>query len=165
MGPEALEKPTLYEQVRILRHLLRTEPRDPIAWVELSRTYAILGLREQAERSMAVALQLAMNNRFVLRSASRLWIYLDDPERAHDIIGRADRTCYDPWLLAAEIAIGSIDKKTPRFVKAARLMLSRGQFSPAHISELASAVATLELASGSIKKSKKLFGRSLEHPD
>ena len=163
-SPEALEKPTLYEQVRTLRHLLRTEPRDPIARVELSRTYAILGLREQAERSMTVALQLAMNNRFVLRSASRLWVYLDDPERAHDIIGRADRTCYDPWLLAAEIAIGSIDEKTPRFVKAARRMLSGEKFSPAHISELASAVATLELASGGIKKSKKLFGRSLEYP-
>ena len=163
-SPEALKRPALHARVRILRHLLRTEPRDPIIWVELSRVYAILGLGDQAARSMTVALQLAMNNRFVLRSASRLWVYLDDPERAQDIIVRADRTRHDPWLLAAEIAIGSIDGKTPRFVKAARRMLLDGQFSPAHISELASAVATLELSSGSVKKSKKLFGRSLEYP-
>ena len=163
-SPEALEKATLHSRVRTFRHLLRTEPKDPITWVELSRTYAILGLREQAERSMTIALQLATDNRFVLRSASRLWVHLDDPEKAHDIIGRADRTRYDPWLLAAEVAVGSINEKTPRFVKAARRMLSGGQFSPVHISELASAVATLELGSGNVRKSKKLFGQSLEQP-
>lgn len=165
---KALEEFTLYEKlyekVRTLRHLLRTEPKDPITWVELSRLYAILGHGDQAEKSMTVALQLAMNNRFVLRSASRLWIYRDDPEKAHDIIGKADRTRYDPWLLAAEIAIGSINRKKPKFVKSARRMLSDGKISPVHISELASAVATLELASGSIKNSKKLFRLSLKHP-
>lgn len=163
-APEALEKSTLYKKIRTLRHLLRIEPKDPITWVELSRLYAILGHGDQAAQNMTVALQLAMNNRFVLRSASRLWIYLDDPEKAHDIIGRADRTRHDPWLLAAEIAIGSIDGKKPKFVKAARRTISEGQFSSAHISELASAIATLELASGNVKKARRLFDRSLEHP-
>ena len=164
LSPAFLERPALHAKVKTLRQLLRTEPRDPITWVELSRAYVILGLGEQAKRSMTVALQLAMNNRFVVRSASRLWVHLDDPEKAHDIIVRADRTTHDPWLLAAEIAIGSIAEKTPRFVKAARRMLSEGKLAPAHISELASAVATLELGSGSVKKSKRLFSRSLESP-
>ena len=161
---EALEKATLHNRIRTFRQLLRTEPMDPITWVELSRTYAILGLREQAERSMTIALQLATDNRFVLRSATRLWVHLDDPEKAHAIISRADRTRHDPWLLAAEVAVGSIKEKTPRFVKAARQMLSAGRFSPVHISELASAVATLELGFGNVRKSKKLFGQSLEQP-
>ena len=163
-NPEALEEVALHNRVQTFRRLLRVEPKDPIVWVELSRAYAILGLREQAERSMTVALQLAMNNRFVLRSASRLWVHLDDPERAHRIIGRADRTRHDPWLLAAEIAVGSINGKTPRFVKAARRVLAGEQFSPVHISELASAVATLELGSGNVRKSKRLFSQSLEQP-
>ena len=163
-GPAALEKATLHNRVQSFRHLLRTEPMDPITWVELSRTYAILGLREQAERSMTIALQLAADNRFVLRSATRLWVHLDDTEKAHAIIGRAHRTRHDPWLLAAEVAVGSIKEKTPRFVKAARQMLSAGRFPPAHISELASAVATVELAFGNVRKSKKLFGQSLEQP-
>ena len=163
-APEALEKSILYKKIRTLRHRLRTEPKDPIAWVELSRLYAILGHGDQAEKSMTVALQLAMNNRFVLRSASRLWIYRNDPEKAHDIIRRADRTRYDPWLLAAEIAIGSFNQRKPKFVKSSRRMLSDGKISPAHISELASAIATLDLASGSIKSSKKLFRLSLNHP-
>ncbi len=164
--PPSSEVPedSLYKRVNTLRHMLRIEPEDPITWVELSYTYAILGLGMQAKRSMTIALQLAMNNRFVLRSASRLWVHLGDPERAHDIIGRADRTRHDPWLLAAEIAVGSINEKTPRFIKAARRMLAGGKFSPVHISELASAVATLELGSGNVRKSKKLFSQSLEQP-
>ncbi len=164
LSPEASDKQILDAKVRTFRNLLRTEPRDPVTWVELSHTYAILGQRVQAERSMNVASQLAKNNRFVLRSASRLWIHLGDSEKAHAIISRADRTPHDPWLLAAEIAIGSINYKTPKFVKHARGMLSKGQFPPSQTSELASAIATLELASGSIKKSKKLFAQSLEDP-
>ena len=74
-SPEPLGKAVLHERVRTLRDLLRAEPRDPITWVELSRIYTISGLTEQAKRSMTVALQLAMNNRFVLRSASRLWVF------------------------------------------------------------------------------------------
>ena len=156
-----LEKSTLHVQVRTFRDLLRTEPRDPITWVELSHAYALLGIKEQAERSMTIALQLAMNNRFIIRSASRLWIYLDDPERAHDLIIRADRTPHDPWLLAAEIAVGSAAKRKPRFVKIARRMLSESRFLNIHTSELASAVATLELNSSNIKRSKRLFDLSL----
>ena len=162
--PEELEEATLRKRVRILRQSLRVEPRDPISWVELSRTYAILGIREQAAQSMTVAVQLAMNNRFVLRSASRLWIYLDDIEKAYDLIGKADRTPHDPWLLAAEIAIGNAAGRKPRFVKSARRMLTERRFSSIHISELASAVATLELGSGSVKRSRRLFDLSLESP-
>ena len=162
--PEALEKGAFYARVRDFRRLLRAEPRDPITWVELSRTYAILGLGEQAARSMTVALQLAVNNRFVLRSASRLWIHLEDPEKAHDIIVRSDRTTHDPWLLAAEIAVGSVAGRKPKFIKAARRMLTDRRFSPIHISELASAVATLELGSGSVKKPRQLFNLSLKRP-
>ena len=162
--PKALEKTILHERVRTLRQLLRTEPRDPITWVELSLTHAILGLGKQAARSMTVALELAMNNRFVLRSAGRLWVYLGDPEKAHDLIVRADRTIHDPWLLAAEIAIGSAARRKPRFIKAARRVFADERFSPIHISELASAVATLELDSGSVKKTRRLFDLSLKCP-
>ena len=164
LEPEEIEEAILYGQIKTLRDLLRTEPNDPITWVELSRCYACIGLSEQAMRSMKVAQQLAVENRFVLRSASRLWINLGDPERAYDTIQRTDRTRHDPWLLAAELAIGSIAAKPPRLAKFAQGMLSRGQYSPIHISELASAVATLELGHGSVKKSKRWFNQSLEDP-
>ena len=162
--PLTVEESTFHTQLSSLRRALHIEPRDPITWVELARVYAILGLGDQAKRSMVVGLQLANNNRFVLRSASRLWVHFDDPERAHHILIKADRTQHDPWLLAAEIAVGSIDGGKPKLVKIARKMLTDGRFSRSHISELASAVATLELEFGSIKKSRKLFRLALEDP-
>lgn len=162
--PVALEASNLYAQVRIFRHLLRVESRDPITWVELSRVYAILGLEKQAKRSMDVALQLGGDNRFVLRSASRLWMHFDNPERAHYIIVTSNRTRYEPWLLAAEIAISGAAERKPRFIKAARRMLTERSFSSIHLSELAAAVATLDLKSGSVNKSKKFFKLSLEDP-
>ena len=164
LSPKEVEEEILRRRVRTLRHLLRAEPKDPITWVELSLSYAMLGLGKQAAQSMTVALQLAMNNRFVLRSASRLWIYLEDPEKAHDLIVRSARTIHDPWLLAAEVAIGSVAGRKPRFIKAARRMVTDKRFSPIHISELASAVATLELDSGSVKKPRQLFDLSLKCP-
>jgi len=161
---EVMGESYLHGQVRNLRQQLHGEPRDPILWVELSRVYAILGLGEQAGRCMSIALQLATTNRFVLRSACRLFVHLGDPERAHGILARSDRTLHDPWLLAAEIAVGSIAEKRPKRIKPARGMLSGGKFASSHISELASALATLELGSGSLRKSKKLFKLSLADP-
>ena len=162
--PIEIEISTLRERVGKYRQSLYIEPHDPITWVELSRVYTTLGLDEQAKRSMIVGLQLANNNRFVLRSASRLWVHLDDPERAHHILTEADRTRHDPWLLAAEIAVGSIDGRKPKLVKIARKTLTDGRFSGVHMSELAAALATLELKFGNVNKSKKLFRLSLEDP-
>ena len=164
LGTEATETLTFKERVRTIRHRLRIAARDPITWVDLAHAYAGLGLGKRAAQSMTVGLQLGANNRFVLRSASRLWVHLDDPEKAHDIIRKAERTPHDPWLLAAEIAVGSIGGRRPTFVKAARRILTEGRFSPSHISELAAAVATVELGAGSVKKSRRLFGQSLEQP-
>ena len=158
------ESTILRTQVKTFRQWLRDEPRDPITWVDLARVYAALGFRKRAATCMTIALQLAAGNRFILRSASRLWIHLDDPERAHDTIVRAQTTRFDPWLLAAEIATSDASGKSSRFVKIARQMLSDRSHPAGHLSELASAIATLELDSGNIRKSRRLFDQSLENP-
>lgn len=162
--PSEVNQETLQEQVRSLRRLLRFEPNNPISWVDLSHCYACLGNRDKATQSMTVALQLAKSNRFVIRSASRLWVHLDDPERAHEVILRSEATRHDPWLVAAEVAVGSIANEKPKLAKEAQRMLSKSQYAAAHTSELASALATLEFSHGNIKKSKKLFKMSLEDP-
>ena len=162
--PPTIDRSLFHRNIRRVRSLLRTEPRDPVTWVELARQYACIGLGDQASRSMIVAVQLAKDNRFVLRSASRLWVSLDDPERAHAALVNGDRTRSDPWLLAAEIAVSSVVNKSSRFVNIARNMVSRHVFPAAHTSELAAALATLELSSGSVRKSKSWFNYSLEDP-
>ena len=146
------------------RNLLRLESKDPVTWVDLSLVYASIGVREKAEKCMNVALHLARDNRFVIRSASRLWIHLKDPEKAYQIIVRSNRTKYDPWLLAAEIATGETAEITPKFTTISRRYLDDKKFDSNHLSELASAMATLELGAGNIRKARKYFTQSLEQP-
>lgn len=154
----------LRAQIRSRRQLLRAEPRDPISWVDLSRDYVALGHGDKARQCMDIALKLANRNRFVLRSSSRLWVHLDRPDKAHGQLVRSPRTKHDPWLLAAEIATAGAAGVNPRFTKAARLMLEGRKQPATHVSELASALATLEMASGKTRKARKLFRRSLESP-
>ena len=154
----------LKKEVKKLRHLLRSEARDAFLWVDLARVYAALGLSSKAERCMEVALGLAPDNRFVLRCASRFWIHRDNPEKGHDIITRSNRTRFDPWLLAAEIAAGDAAGRSSRFMRPARRLLVTRDIAPAHLSELASAVATVELGTGSNKRGRKLLELSLEDP-
>lgn len=161
---QELSEEFLGSQIRSLRQLVRIEPRDAILWVDLSRLYATLGLRDRAERCMTIALQLASNNRFITRSASCLWVSLGDPGKARDIVARTAITRYDPWLLAVEVTLSDLAERNPRFIKSARKILSNEDIDPRHISELASALATLELGAGSVKTSKRLFKKSLEKP-
>lgn len=151
------------KQIGILRRKLRQEPQDPVGWVELSLAHTIFGHRDKAKSCMAVALQLAQENRFVLRCASRLWFHLGDPEIAHDIIYRAESTPHDPWLVAVEIATAGAARRPPKLVGIGRRMVANSKFHPIHVSELASALATLDLESGKIKQARRLFVKSLNH--
>lgn len=162
--PCETSKEHLHAQVRTRRQFLRMEPRDPISWVDLSRDYVALGLGDKAAQCMDIALRLARRNRFVLRSSSRLWVHLDQPDKAHSQLVRSPRTKHDPWLLAAEIATAGAAEVNPKFTRAARLMLEGHRKTPAHVSELASALATLEMGSGKTRKARQLFRRSLESP-
>lgn len=147
------------------RSLLRMNPRDALAWVELARLQVSKGLAtESAKRSMSVAVALAPNDRHVLRAAARLYVHLDDPERAYALIRRNEATPHDPWLLAAEVALADLIEKDTKFYKAATSMLD-GMFSPRHLSELASALGSHLLRDGRTKKSKKLLRQSLVDPN
>ena len=162
--PVSVTSEGLQNSVHALRQYLRQQPRDAIGWVELSRAYANLGVSERASDSMAVALQLAKDNRFVLRAAGRLWVHLGEFDRAHEVISRSGATRYDPWLRAAEIAIATVADRRIRGVRGAREMLSEDRFEAIHVSELAAALATIEMTDGNRKKARVLFRRSLEDP-
>lgn len=154
----------LHARVRSFRQMLRIEPNDPITWVELARNHAALGHTHQAHRNILTALQLAKDNRFVLRSSARFFLHHKKADMAHRIVLKAESTRYDPWLVATELAIGCIRGGHPNLVKVARRMLADNNIREGHLSELASALATLELQSGNYKGAKKLFRRSLIRP-
>jgi len=160
----SFDKYELRKEAKYLKQLLHEEPKNPIQWVDLSRIYARLGQYKQSSHCMNLAVVLAPNSRFILRSAARLWVHVGENDRAYQVLARSGRTNHDPWLMAAEIAVGIVAEKKPKSVRKAKSVLATGKFSPAHISELASAVATLEWENSAGRNARKLFRQSLIEP-
>ena len=137
---------------------------NSIGWVDMARHYAMLGQLTHAARAMQNGLILAPNSRFILRSAVRLYVHSQDPERALHTLGQSDVISRDPWLRAAEIAVSGLMEKTPPRLRQTRRALRSGSLDHRHVSELASAVATFEMHAGSNKSARRLFNIALEFP-
>jgi len=150
--------------IRRIRAALIDYPRNPVVWVDLARLRTLQGSGEAAERAMSVALSLAPDNRFVLRSAARLQVHLGDLGRAHDLLRNHPRTVADPWLLAAEIAVAHAAHRRSRLVAKGSALVEGKKFRPFSIAELAGAIGTEEAQSGNRKQARKLFRIALEEP-
>lgn len=162
--PSSFDHALLRERIHALRNRLRKDPRDSISWVDQSLAYTSLGFPAQALAATEMALRLAPSNRFVLRAAARLLVHNDDYGRAHDVLSSCDRTKADPWLLAAEIAAAPIAGRTSRLTRTAARLISEARFPPLHLSELASALATMEFAAGKRKAGRDYLKVSLADP-
>jgi hypothetical protein len=113
---------------------------------------------------MRAAVSLTPNHRFVLRSASRFFLHVHEIDFAHSLLRRSSATPHDSWLLAAEIAIATVAGRTSTLIKPARALITTGNLSPFQLTELASALGTLEARDGRRKAARKLFGLALEDP-
>lgn len=157
------------EEVRKLigetRRKLVEYPRNPLLWGDLALHYASWGQNEQARRAIRAALTLSPNNRFLLRSAARLYTHLNEAEQAHDLLRNKEVTRHDPWLLASEIAVADLAGRTSRFIKVGRELAESRRYSPMSTSELCSALGSLEFMSGAAKQGKKLLRQSLIDPN
>ena len=151
-------------QKTLWRQRTRRHPANALAWVELSLYEIITGKKKAASKCMAVALQLAPNDRHVLRSASRLFLHLGDAQKAYDIIASSDAVSGDPWLIAAELSLAELAARHPRFVRAGREIVADGGLLPRQITELAGAIATLELTANHKRKAKRYFSWSIADP-
>jgi Flp pilus assembly protein TadD len=147
-----------------LRTLLRDEPRNALMWVDLARAYASTGLSQKADHSMSNALALAPNNRFTLRSASRLYVHTGNLERAHEVLRGSDALLSDPWLMAAEVAVATLRDVGPQSARRGRDLLRRSVLPPFHLAELRAAFGTLEILNGAQRRGRRLFKEALEDP-
>lgn len=150
--------------IRDTRIRLQRYPINPVLWTNLSLFYTTLGMEGKATRAMLVARDLASENRFVTRSACRLFVHLDDIEQAHGVVLGAPGLRSDPWILSAEIALAAIQQRSSRFIRTARRMIDSKNHSSFHLSELTSALATVEAQSGGLKKARSLCEKSLIEP-
>jgi tetratricopeptide (TPR) repeat protein len=154
-----------YRKIHELKSALTRFGDDPIALTELSRLYLIVGNQRQAARSMRMALALAPFNRYVLRSAARLFARENDPEQAFNLLQRNPRTHRDPWLASAELAMAGLIGQGRRVGKSAARILNAGDFSPLSVAELRAGLGSLELMEGDRKQSRRLLQAALEQPN
>jgi len=149
-----------YRQIREMKEEIALYPRNAILYVELARAYVSLGQHDKAKKAFHVALSIAPSNRFVLRSAVRFFVLDQDVEKAWAILKNAPSE--DTWLLASRVAIADLAGKPIDSSRRLREVIDRGR--PAQVTELAAALATLELESGADKLAKKLFKQGCEKP-
>ncbi len=143
------------------RRALHADLRNPISWSEIARGYTVLGHKDKAKAAMRIAVLLAPNNRYILRSAARMHIHQGDPERAHSLIMRSPRTKTDPWLVAVEIASADLAQEPPRLVRSARRLLDERSWDPRHLTELAATLGTIELGAGHDRNARQYFRKAL----
>ena len=152
------------DRVALTRRRLHNNPRNMLYWLDLSRAYAILGQTEKAIFAIERALYLSPQHRHALRAAARLFVFAGIPDRALSLLVKNPRTPTDPWLMAAEISIANIVDKHPRFARKGRLLIESGGLPPEHLTELQSALATLDLFGGAERRVRSLLRASLESP-
>lgn len=151
-------------QVGSFKRRVRRFPREAVTWMDLARAYVTNGQDDLAKRPVQIAIALAPTSRFILRSAVRFFLHVQEPETARRLLIACPRTPTDPWLLAAEAATSSVVGKPPHFARLSRRVAASTEFPLLHLSELATAVATIEMEAGAHRPAKRLFQRALLEP-
>lgn len=158
--------PNPQHEIARLRIGLRSDPRNALRWCEMARQYAIEGHATKATHAMALATNLAPGDRYVLRSGIRLWVHLEEHDRARAALRAVQAAVLnDPWLLATEIASSALAGRSSRHLKHGRRLAEGGRHADFVLSELRGALATVELEGGNNRKARQLFRAALADPN
>ena len=152
-------------KIAYMKSVVRTYPRNAVCWTDLALLYCRVGVVHKASRCMDIALALAPNNRYVLRSACRYFVHIDDMQRAIWVLRRARRTKHDPWLMASEIACSHIVGESSPLLKRGARMLDANDLPPWFVTELAASVGTFELKNGSRRQARRQFKVGAKNPN
>ena len=152
------------KSISFLKNQLKSNPHNPFVWADLAFYYGVVGSLDHAKKALRVALAMAPESRFIARSLTRLLTHSGDIDQALFVLRGRERLRHDPWLMAAEIAVADLAGKKSLAIKDGIATLKSGKYSPFHLSELNSAIATLELSHGANRNSRKLFVSSMNSP-
>lgn len=166
INEDNIDSDTQYNQkIKELKAKVKIFPNNPYYWIDLAFYYSAIGQNDKAHRCILTGLQLRNNDRFILRSASRFFQHNDEPDRALYILRTSDRIKTDPWILASEISISEAIEKTSRNINIANKIVESQNFSPFSLSEINSALGTIQIESGNLKKGKQYIKQSLINPN
>lgn len=152
--------------IQRLRALLSSNPNNALAWLDLAQFQAAQGKTKVAERSILAALNLAPDNRTVIRTAARFWVHANQHDLAHQLVRRHQRTASDPWLMASEIALADLAGVPSVFLsKGKRFIVDNANFNKAHLTELSGVIADEEFKAGKLKRAREAFRKALQLPN
>lgn len=151
-------------RTRDLRRLLRVAPSNVLALLDFAQVQIAVGKQGAAQRTIKSALSLAPDNRLVLRTAARFLVHIGEEERAHELVRRHPRANVDPWLMASEIALSDLTSRDSTLLQKGRRLLKEGKVRAEHLSELAGAIASVELWAGQTKAARSAMRIALLHP-
>jgi len=143
-------------QIALLKITLSNFPKNPLAWIDLARLYTIEGQIDKARRAVTAALVLAPCNRFVVRSAVRFYMHIDEADAAWYYIRKALTLGADPWIEAMHINVAMVLEKNPRkLIRERTIDVSSDKLY--QYSELIETRGMLELESGNDRRARKNF--------
>ena len=155
----------LKARIGLLRRQVHKHPYNPIAYCELARCYANLGLDKKAKSYMDYAVYLAPHSRYISRCAARFYVHINDYDRAKRVLISNGRVGNDPWLMSAEIAVESVMERSSRYIKIGRQLVFSGDVSAYSSSELCFAICNEDREAGKRKDARKMFEKGLVDPN
>lgn len=156
-------KDQLYVEIHRFKKLLHEWPNSSLYWMELARLYSALGEKEKSHKAVKAALQLGGDNRYIIRSAIRFFVHIGDYDALTAVFTNYKQLYKDQWILSAFISLHDLLRRHNLKTKTAKQLITH--LGDRRTTELSGALASLELDSGSIKASKKLFKSSIINPN
>jgi tetratricopeptide (TPR) repeat protein len=143
---------------------LSVNPHDALSATEMALFYMYLGQSSTARKALERAVLQAPNNRYVLRALARLAAHENEPDLGLHYLKKSARSDFDPWLVAARLALIRHSGRAPARWRQTQNMANSDSYHPRSISELSAQLATLSAESGSRKQAIRLLGRSAISP-
>jgi len=151
--------------VRDARRLLAIDFRNPVLLMDVARELTARRQERAALRYVRAAAGMAPESRFVVRSAARYYLHVGDHEQAHHLLRASPLIATDPWVQASEIAVATVRGRASALARQAGRFLAAQKVVARDTTELASAIANVELLSGAEKRAKQLFQKALASPN
>lgn len=153
-----------YTNIANLKKSVRFYHRNPIAWCDMAINYATLGQTDKARSALEVALNLAPNNRFILRSASRCFLHFKEYDRAVYVLSRSPLYNVDPWITSAGIAIAESADIPTKSINKAKALVEDDNLTQFSRSELSVSIGTKEMKNGAEKRAKTYMRKGIINP-
>ena len=163
--PSIFSSNDLYDGIRHLKRRAAEFPRNPLIRVEQARLHSVAGQFKSAADALRVAVGLAPDSRFVLRSLANFFCSIGDPDDALMFIRRSDRLKHDSWLQSADLAAAYLAERPISLSKSRIRDLREIKKSGIEESELISGLAWLEHENGlKTRKVNQMISAALSCP-